>query len=38
MTLKFTKFISCGTFIAFDGVQILLLNNFMSIYLLEIRN
>lgn len=38
MPLKFTKFISYGTFTAFDGVQILLLNNFMSIYLLIIRN
>lgn len=38
MPLKFTKFISYGTFIAFDGVQILLLNNFMSIYLLVIKN
>lgn len=38
MPLKCTKFISYGAFIAFDVVQILLLNNFMSIYLLVIRN
>jgi len=38
MPLKFNKFFSYRTFIAFDGVKILLVNNFMSIYLLIIRN
>lgn len=38
MPLKFTKFISYETFIAFAAVQIILRDNFMSIYLLVIRN
>lgn len=38
MPLKFTKFISYGTFIAFDAVQIIWLDNFVSIYPLIIRN
>lgn len=38
MPLKFIKFISYGTFIASDAVQIILLNNFVSIYPLVIRN
>lgn len=38
MPLKFTKFISYGTFIAFDAVQIIVLNNFVCIYPLVIKN
>lgn len=38
MPLKSTKLFSYGTFIAFDAVQILLLNNFVPIYHLVIRN
>lgn len=38
MSLKCTKFISSGTFIAFDAVQIILLDKFVSIYPLLISN